>query len=1595
MYSTDDYNLNMITPYFNVLDESYTPYKIGFINQKTTVFANNPLTLKMRIENAQGDKIGNSHYSNMECMISVSFVNKTFTDYDGGLFLESTKAHLGGRNVSKLWSSDEVMFVPFTHGTAEAIVQIEEAHEQIDLNITLKQSTYNYKSYPDIGLRQNSLKVTKSFTNFTYKYDTNLDGFSAVNILKITVKEQIPEELRIVPGYTLNPMQTLYFPIEPALQVELVDAQGYRITSGVNSELTVTTIKATTSTVLSIDSSFKLIKGVGTFDGSVVVPNLQAALKFRVTLSNGTVLSSGKTTSFVVNNKYVGVMHDASRDRNLYSFVHERTYDYDAYLTKVLGTRKRSLIFYIQDNEFGEVSLQPFTHKGINSADDIRDVIDNHVKNYIYWHGGKYVTWDISSNFQQAPKIKYIALIGSDDTNTEKYAAMAASYGLITVSDASISDKFSDKKKYPLLIRLAFSDEYKFTIITNFLKSREWTYVIIITGKKQAIPATFSAKLIHFNIKFYSITFPSTNKADGTPGEPTTDDVNDFFQSITQSDIKVLISLLSGAELTYMVDECTKREYTGNNGYTWIADGGMLSKDSPFYVVDRKRKEERLKAFNGAFVFESYYEDFNLENDAFTRIYKSGMSFHLDKTLRNRYFMMYDASSLVRDSLIRAQLKKETITPKKLLKLMMSYREKLHVLNAGISEDLVEKNILGTNITFDENYDRSNYTARLSQIHSEDPSDFLKSKRLLLLGDKTTVKNILPQNSLKEFKFKNREIQYTSSSHQVSISIKSAAYRIDEKSKLWKNEDEDIVKEDVPLSFYCTEGCGGERINATSWKNGKCIWNYGSKCQCNNGYIGDDCSAPVCEGCQHYMGECVRPGKCICKSGYRDNITNDCSIFHCDTYGCVHGNCTSGDNCVCERYFYGRNCKEKCSCDHDGICDDTNVGTGACDCRLTGYFGQKCTYPTVIVIVLASAGGLAIIILLILGVRHKTRKMIELDFLMNTDWKANWDEIRMRQTNQKSSVKSVLSMMSMISARSGKGDGKVFCQNQGHWNGREIVVKIIRKEKLDLSPELRVEIKQIREMHHPNLCLFIGACLESPHICILNEVCGKGSLEDILANDDISLGWDFRYSMLKDICRGMTYLANSEIGSHGRLKSSNCLVDNRWCVKISDFGLKNFKADQYGIRVFAPENGVGVELPDAKEIEGCDYYNLLWTAPEIIATGVSHLNHVAYGSSAGDIYSFSIIMVEMCTRQHPYHELSHLRSDELVQMIGRLIENCNSAKLVESRDIEDIPIFVIRPQINEDDLPDNVEQAEGLLTLIETCWNHDPLCRPDFATCGKCLNRISPHRGELMDNLIVLMEQYTSSLEAIVAERTANIAEEKAKIDLLLSKMLPPLIAEELKSGKNPKPEYFNNVTIYFSDVVGFGNICSKATPFQVVEILNGLYSVMDNVIDSFDCYKVETIADCYMVASGLPVRNGDKHAGEIASMALELLQSFNGVSYVGYDDKQVQLRIGIHSGPVVAGVVGMKMPRYCLFGDTVNTSSRMESGGFALKIHLSEDTYKVLEKLGGYIVTCRGEIPVKGRGVMTTYWLKGKVGMEYRLPTEDMALSASQHYFK
>ncbi|XP_072132213.1 soluble guanylate cyclase 88E-like [Mobula birostris] len=225
---------------------------------------------------------------------------------------------------------------------------------------------------------------------------------------------------------------------------------------------------------------------------------------------------------------------------------------------------------------------------------------------------------------------------------------------------------------------------------------------------------------------------------------------------------------------------------------------------------------------------------------------------------------------------------------------------------------------------------------------------------------------------------------------------------------------------------------------------------------------------------------------------------------------------------------------------------------------------------------------------------------------------------------------------------------------------------------------------------------------------------------------------------------------------------------------------------------------------------------------------------------------------------------------------------------------------------------------------------------------------------------------------AQLQEIIKKLDEEKKRGDSLLYAMIPKAVADRLRKGVTALEtcQVFPDVTILFSDVVKFNEICIHITPMQVVDMLNEIYIVFDTLSEKHNVYKVETIRDAYMVVAGVPNKT-TFHAHHICDMAVDMLSSINHLKDPSTGDN-IQIRVGIHSGMVVAGVVGLKMPRYCLFGDTVNTASRMESNGVGMQIHISQTTKDHLEH-EPYIIEERGKIFVKGKGYMKTYWLKGK----------------------
>ncbi|XP_011645853.1 soluble guanylate cyclase 88E [Pogonomyrmex barbatus] len=218
-------------------------------------------------------------------------------------------------------------------------------------------------------------------------------------------------------------------------------------------------------------------------------------------------------------------------------------------------------------------------------------------------------------------------------------------------------------------------------------------------------------------------------------------------------------------------------------------------------------------------------------------------------------------------------------------------------------------------------------------------------------------------------------------------------------------------------------------------------------------------------------------------------------------------------------------------------------------------------------------------------------------------------------------------------------------------------------------------------------------------------------------------------------------------------------------------------------------------------------------------------------------------------------------------------------------------------------------------------------------------------------------------------ESMRKLDEEMKRTDELLYQMIPKQVADRLRNGESPIDtcEMFDSVSILFSDVVTFTEICSRISPMEVVSMLNAMYSLFDTLTERNRVYKVETIGDAYMVVSGAPVKEND-HADRVCDMALDMVEAITDLKDRS-TGKHLQIRVGIHSGAVVAGIVGLKMPRYCLFGDSVNTAARMEATSQAMQIHISQSTQELLSP--SYKVKERGEIEVKGKGTMKTYWLE------------------------
>lgn len=220
------------------------------------------------------------------------------------------------------------------------------------------------------------------------------------------------------------------------------------------------------------------------------------------------------------------------------------------------------------------------------------------------------------------------------------------------------------------------------------------------------------------------------------------------------------------------------------------------------------------------------------------------------------------------------------------------------------------------------------------------------------------------------------------------------------------------------------------------------------------------------------------------------------------------------------------------------------------------------------------------------------------------------------------------------------------------------------------------------------------------------------------------------------------------------------------------------------------------------------------------------------------------------------------------------------------------------------------------------------------------------------------------------------IRDEKARSEALLLNILPKEIADRLKKDERLISDRYPDVSIMFADIVGFTPLSAKMQPTQLVELLNEVFSYFDSLVEEYGLEKIKTIGDCYMVASGVPQHRVD-HAQVLVRMALQI-QSHMQTHRFG-QGIQLSFRIGINSGPVVAGVIGHKKFTYDLWGDAVNTASRMESCGSGGTVQITQTTYDLIAR--SFICETGGKIQVKGKGEMPVWFVRSEKIAQSLLP--------------
>ncbi|VDN02552.1 unnamed protein product [Thelazia callipaeda] len=599
-----------------------------------------------------------------------------------------------------------------------------------------------------------------------------------------------------------------------------------------------------------------------------------------------------------------------------------------------------------------------------------------------------------------------------------------------------------------------------------------------------------------------------------------------------------------------------------------------------------------------------------------------------------------------------------------------------------------------------------------------------------------------------------------------------------------------------------------------------------------------------------------------------------------------------------------------------------------------GFGGEKCSHLLKIIL------GISLLTIAIVAVVfHFSKRYCESRALYKMPWRVYKNDLKILNEEE---LKSMISFMSIKSTATKFSEVNIGQKKHAivGVNNHTIIHTYPQRRNIKFGREDLQLLSQMKAVVHDNLNTFVGMVFnECEDVYLVWKFCSRGTIQDIIYDPSINLHNKFHASFIRDITLGLEYLHSSPIGYHGSLSPWACLIDRNWMIKLTDFGIAN------PIERWTKQGWISVNAltSDDDKSGPTQKTSVLYCAPELLKNrevnrraekDQSWVKQSKVIRQASDIYSFGMIMYEILYQSLPFPENTDI--NELIDMIA------DGSKTVPPR------------------IMDSKDMHPDLYELLVDCWSENIEIRPTIRRIRRNTETLLKAKGSLVDQMMSLMEQYATNLEKLVAERTGMLEEANNRADKLLSQLLPSYVANELKLGRSVPPKLFDMATVLFSDIVGFTSICSASTPLEVVTMLNGLYRGFDECISQNGAYKVETIGDAYMVVSGIPEENGIKHIHCIADVALAMrnyLQDY----HVPHRTDKLQCRWGFHTGPVAAGVVGLTAPRYCLFGDTVNEASRMESTGLPGKIQISTEARELLAaNFPNYIYKERGKVEIK-----------------------------------